>query len=227
MPWQSLGDFSLTDQWQTTPSVTGELFRIKHSSIPEGVPTPRAVIAQSFLDEQSVFNTFESQLLTYKQEVESFSFYFPNGLTEHSIAIKRLDNFQFPWNLTIETFVPENDTQAVELNKFYELIVLLNSVPIPVTTMGTNLTPSYNNVFVVRRKSSLLVPANANRKELIIRNPNSKDLILGFSVDDNNVLKEELWEVGKKETFRLPIAYRGDIYCKSSFTGVVYVCQFE
>ena len=82
MAWQSLGSFTLTSQWKFTSNVTGEIFRIKHSPILElAGERPRAVIAQSFTDEQNELNTFDTRVLSYREEIDCFTFYINSGCT--------------------------------------------------------------------------------------------------------------------------------------------------
>ena len=69
MVWRSLGTFTPTEDWSFTDLVTGEIFRVKHTPITKDLPRkPRAVIAQSFVDDNGELNTFDKKLLIYQVE---------------------------------------------------------------------------------------------------------------------------------------------------------------
>lgn len=122
MPWQSLGEFELINDWIFSQSVEGEIFRVIHRPI-SGYSREislRAVIAQGFLDDAGL-NRFSSKIFTYNEELEVFTFYFPVGLSEHSIIFKRLDKNSIPWLVELQMFVadnPEEDYQNYLITRF-------------------------------------------------------------------------------------------------------------
>ena len=76
MPWQSLGEFELINDWIFSSSVEGEIFRVIHEPIPNysRETSLRAVIAQGFLDDAGL-NRFSSKIFTNTTILRSDHFY--------------------------------------------------------------------------------------------------------------------------------------------------------
>lgn len=142
MPWNSLGYFNLTNDWSFSKSVEGEIFRLIHQPINNSPKDSlRGVIAQGFIDANSEVNKFNPQLFTYGRESEIFPFYFPVGLSEHSIIIKRLDKNPNDWVVEAQVFYAENPAQDYEnylISRFGKEAILSFS---QTTTNNMTLTP--------------------------------------------------------------------------------------
>lgn len=115
MSWKSLGKFRLGNDWIFSQSIEGEIFRVKHQSI-DSLPTNtlRAVIAQGFIDAEGIANKFNPKIFTYGKEFEIFTFYFPVGISKHSIILKRLDKNSINWIIEVEVFKPDNPSEDYE-----------------------------------------------------------------------------------------------------------------
>lgn len=115
MPWISLGQFKLNNNWTFTQSIEGEIFRIVHQPINNlPVNNLRAVIAQGFIDSSGKPNKFTPKIFTYGEEFEIFTFYFPVGISEHSIIVKRLDKNSIDWIIEVEVFKSNNSSEDYE-----------------------------------------------------------------------------------------------------------------
>lgn len=101
MTWQSVAVINPSKEWQYTPAILGNLFRIKHSSTSEFARDFRAVIAQAF-DEPNKETFFDAKRLAFKTESEAFLFVQPGGLINRKLAILRLDSLPDDWTIEIE-----------------------------------------------------------------------------------------------------------------------------
>jgi len=109
MTWQSLGTITLTNEWTLTTPVNGEIFRIRHH--PTNNPDNRylkAVISPSFNDDG--INLYSPQLLTYREEKEILSFFFPSGITAHSLGFRRTDKSNIQWMIDVDVFASTNQS---------------------------------------------------------------------------------------------------------------------
>lgn len=219
MAWQSLGNFTLTQDWQFTGLVTGEIFRIKHTPVLENLPRkPRAVIAQSFVDENGDLNIFDKRIIVYQTENDAFNFYFPKGVSSHSLAIKRLDDISVAWELSIEVFEPDSAQQALESSQFRELIALLSS-PTVTSNMKQSLIPQSQSVQLQPGFTAQpLVPPNPNRAYLQVRAGGSPVYLWADVFDENESPQVILAEIDKGATFALPVVsdgiYKGGVYAQ-------------
>ena len=112
--WQSLGSFTLNEEWQLTlpVPVNAEIFRITHLSVPAKQDYVKAVIAQGFQDD-AVLSILAPQRLTCRQEKEIFSFPSLDNL-EKRIVFKRLDKAsEIIWIIQIES----KNTMLIASNK--------------------------------------------------------------------------------------------------------------
>ncbi|AFY54394.1 hypothetical protein Riv7116_1853 [Rivularia sp. PCC 7116] len=121
MPWEKLGIFFIKPGWTLTKPVEAELFRIKHLKIYQADKYYlKAAIAQAFKVGFDL-TTFNTRRFSYRTEPETFEFYFPPGLGEHSLAFKRLDDSPVSWRIEAEYFYSENpleDYQNYINNRF-------------------------------------------------------------------------------------------------------------
>jgi hypothetical protein len=101
MSWQSVAIITPSREWQYTPAILGNFFRIKHSSNSEFAKDFRAILAQAF-DESSTGTFFDIKRLAFKAESEAFLFVQPGGLLNRKLAIKRLDYLSDDWQIEIE-----------------------------------------------------------------------------------------------------------------------------
>lgn len=101
MTWQSVAVITPSKEWQYTPAILGNFFRIKHSSNSEFAKDFRAIIAQVF-DEPDRETFFDIKRLAFKSESEAFLFVQPGGLLNRKLAIRRLDYLSDDWQIEIE-----------------------------------------------------------------------------------------------------------------------------
>lgn len=179
MPWNSLGQFQLKNKWEFSRLVEGEIFRIIHQPIAElPADSLRAVIAQGFLDSNLKPNKFTPKIFTYGEEFEIFSFYFPVGLSEHSIILRRLDKNPIDWIVELQVFVGDNPTQDYEnylvsrfgkdaIQQFSQTLVGNMSLT-PLLFSGSTTPNSQINQKLSSNKPEKIIKGNEARTEIRI-----------------------------------------------------------
>lgn len=111
--WESLGNFTINEEWQLTLPVNAEIFRITHLSVPIKQEYIKAVVAQGFQDDDTIISISSPQRLTCRQEKEIFSFPSLDNL-EKQIVFKRLDKAsEIIWKIQIES----KNTMLIASNK--------------------------------------------------------------------------------------------------------------
>jgi hypothetical protein len=231
MAWIYLGEFQLTYNWQFTKTVQGEIFRIKHrlinfdSEIKKS--SIRGVLAQGFIEESNV-NVFNPKLFSYRDEVEIFALYFPQGLNNHSFCFKRLDINVNNWFVTIEVFQGTNQQNLNNYltTRFGETATKMALYP---RLYSGSLDPESEEVKLVAGQIKKVVSTNFSRAGIkIITTGHSVLLTTGFNADKQpiaildkippnyNFEKEassagiyqgEIWALCSEETFITVIEY--------------------
>lgn len=105
MTWQQIANLNLTNAWQITAPVEGNLFRLKHtlSGISDPIPYLKGAIAQAELIQGEPLTLYEAQRFHYQgSESEALRLEQPEGFQERRIAIRRLDAVPGNWNVQIE-----------------------------------------------------------------------------------------------------------------------------
>lgn len=102
MVWIAIANFSISQEWQVTPLVVGDLIRVTHNYLGYG----RGLIAQASLD-SGVLETFQVRRL-YAQDTEKqlFEFKQPDSFVNRAIAIKgyAFSRPLLPWNVDLEVW---------------------------------------------------------------------------------------------------------------------------
>lgn len=167
MSWVSLGSFKLVNNWQFSAPSEGEIFRINHELIQNNGNSVRGVIAQGFEDER--VNIFNPKLFSYREETEIFTFYFPLGLKQHSLCLKRLDAVKSDWLVNVEVFQSgnaQNNLNNYLISRFGETAV--NMALYPLLYSGS-VTPTSNKIKLESNKPVKLRSENTGRTQIRIR----------------------------------------------------------
>jgi hypothetical protein len=103
MTWNQIGEFTLTQNWQYTAPLAGQLFRIRHLTTD---PDARGLLSQGFLSES--IELLDTRRISPKGQHDLIVFECPEELTsERRIAVK-LNNFATTsWTLAIDVFEVE------------------------------------------------------------------------------------------------------------------------
>ena len=244
MPWQFLGEFELINDWIFSHSVEGEIFRIIHRPIANlsRETSLRAVIAQGFLDDAGL-NRFSSKIFTYNEELEVFTFYFPEGLSEHSIIFKRLDKNNIPWIVELQMFASDNPIEDYQnylitrfgtnvINQFSQTLITQS-----ITNMGLYPLLSTGSTTPKSEFKKLL----ANKPAKILNKNDSRTQIRLYSSGNAILLANGFDETGKplEEILRMPPnyyhedvvtsagMYKGDIWAISEAETYINVIEFS
>jgi hypothetical protein len=218
MPWVSLGSFYLTQEWQFTLSVEGEIFRIKHLPITNTDVYLKGVIASVFVDEYKELNVFEPKRLTYREEKEIFTFYSPTQVNAvNLIGFKRLDrNNNIDWIIEAEVYQADNQAEDFDnylLTRFGDIMAYL----VNRFNGSSSVTPITFNGNMKAATVESLVAANSNRTHLIIR-AGDKAINLYASKSQAGSGENLIETVAAQQIFILPNQggiYKGEVFCKS------------
>ena len=224
MPWESIGIYTLRNDWVLTPPIIGEVFRIKHLPIynPENKYI-KAVFAQSFND--AGFNIFEPKRLSYRTEPEVFIHYFPTGINQRHLAFKRLDeNLNIFWRIQAEVF-STGDTEKDLANLLISRITEFMSI---YSRGSAGLTPRSGESPLVANTPLLLIRADSKRQMAVIRTSDAAVKIYA-ALDDQGAPTGMLESLEANETFEFPVeqgVYRGDVYVVSDVDTRVNYTQY-
>jgi hypothetical protein len=97
--WEVLTTLTVSREWQVSPPVVGEIFRIRHLSRLQG----EGLVCQA-LQNGSDLSTYDVRSTYANIEPEIFSFVSFAGMTERRIAIKSLFQDAVPWLVVIERY---------------------------------------------------------------------------------------------------------------------------
>lgn len=195
MPWKNLGKFKLKrNLWLFSESVEGEIFRIRHIFIGDLPKDPlRAVIAQGFFDDDGNPNKFSPKIFTYGEELQVFTFYFPEGLNTHSIIVKRLDQNLIDWTVELEVFYSEDPQQNYQnyiVNRFgktatnYFSQTLINNMALYPRLYSGSLDVESDDIKLVAGQIKKIVDKNLSRTGLkVITTGHAVLLATGFDAD--------------------------------------------
>lgn len=220
MPWVSIGSFHLTQEWQYSLSVEGEIFRVRHLPVNNaGDLYLKAVIASVFVDEYQEINIFEPKRLTYREEKEIFTFYSPAQVnTVNLIGFKRLDKNNIDWIVEAEVYRAESQAEDFSnylLARFGETTIM--DYLIERTVGNVSVTPKTSDKAIKLATVETLIANNSSRMHLIVRAAGyAVDLFATKAADGKG---ENLIErVGANQIFILPNQggiYKGTIYAQS------------
>lgn len=217
MSWVSLGSFHLTQDWQFTLSVTGEIFRIKHLPVIKAENTYlKGVIASVFVDEYKEVNVYEPKRLTYREEKEIFTFFYPSQISNvNLIGFKRLDkNTNIDWIIEAEVYQADNqagDFDNYLLTRFGDVLMYLIN-----RSGGSSIvSPNSDNFGAKVATVDRLLQSNVGRKHLVIRAADRPVNLYAVKKPDGSPDKF-IERVNAGEIFLLPNV--GGIY-----TGEVFV----
>jgi hypothetical protein len=216
MSWVNLGEINLTHDWSFTPPVMGEVFRIIHKPV-NNIENKylKAVIAQGFVDEK--LNIFNPQRLSYRLESEIFTFYFPAGIAQQKLCLKRLDDTDIDWIIEAEVYQATNALEELSnylKARFGETTIMDYLIDRTAASKSVSPVTFTGNMKVATVES--LAGANQDRMHLIIRaGDKAINLYAGKSATGNG---ENLIEkVNPLQIFILPNQggiYKGTVYCQ-------------
>ena len=225
MPWQSIGSYTLTNDWILSPPVIGEVFRIIHQPLqnPQNKYI-KAAFAQCFIDQG--LNIFEPKRLSYRKESEIFIHFFPAGLTSRQLAFKRLDeNLNIIWSIEAEVFSSGNlddDLANLMLTRIKDIMTIYSRGSV-------SLTPASGEVPVQADTPLLLLRENDKRQMVVIRTSDAA-VKLYAGLDDQGSPTGMIESLEPNETFEFPAEqgiYRGDIYAVASVDTRVNYTQYS
>ncbi len=218
--WRFVGVFQVTKDWVYSSPVQGEIFRVKSFYIGNfSNQYLKGVVASIFIDDDSTVNLVESRKLTYRSEPEIFTFYFPNGLGDQRIGVKRLDSTAgLEWWIEIEIFQSNNPIQDLEdylKNKFGKS---LEDLLMAVYTRNsvTDLDPNSGRVNLKAGVPLKIIDKQPRRRSLTIYATNVAILVCG-AVDDKGAPSKVLQTVLPNEIFEVPTVGNGSIYMGEVF----------
>lgn len=210
--WRLINSFYLTKDWQYSNPIQGEIFRVKSYYIDNfNNQYLKGVVASIFVDDQQVINLVESRRLSYRLEPEIFTFYFPPGLGNQRIGVKRLDSTDLTWSVEIEVFQSVNSTQDFEnylISRFGEIAVMA------LYQRGNAVTPllnNSNNTDFNAQEQKRVLEANSARRSLTITNGSSTILIFG-GVDKDGKITNVIRTLLANEEYEFPTLANGSIY---------------
>ncbi|RAM50397.1 MAG: hypothetical protein C6Y22_17530 [Hapalosiphonaceae cyanobacterium JJU2] len=235
MPWLSLGEITLTQDWQISTPVEGEIFRIRHLSLDNPKKEYlKAVISPAFVDDG--LNILSPKRLTYREEREIFLFYFPSGVASQQLAFKRLDVTDIQWTVSAEVFIAEStesDFSNYIVARFAELMPLFSNAKIEVNFK--ELIPAVNTVNV-STTATKIVNAEPQRRSLSICHKSGDSVqIAAVMTTVNNIptLQGILATLDPGCVYELPMAsdsfYTGAIHAKcvkSNGTAQLDIVEF-
>ncbi|MGD1910784.1 MAG: hypothetical protein ACFB2X_07985 [Rivularia sp. (in: cyanobacteria)] len=227
MTWISLGQFELINIWQFTKSFEGEIFRVKHQLNGDDYSAVRGVIAQGFEDTQ--VNVFNPKLFSYREESEIFAFYFPIGLSQHSLCFKRLDASKSNWIIDVEVFQSENPQDNLNnylITRFGEATAMSL---VPLLFSGSTTPKSYEQK-LVKNKPTKILNENDSRTELRI-NSTGQPVMLTTGFDETSKPEEVLLRMPPNyyhnEVASSAGIYKGAIYAIAQEETYLYITEFS
>lgn len=171
MHWQPLGDYLLSNQWQTTPPVKAELFRVTSLSTPTKQDYVKGAIAQG-IEHEGILSLYLPQRLNCRQEKEIFLFKNIED-SPKSIVFKRIDKaFEIDWIIRVEY----TENMLITSNK-------------PQTSQAIALPP----VLVTSSKIQIVAEnTDWNRKSYLISNNGSQTIYCKYVPLGTNIMDESL-----------------------------------
>jgi hypothetical protein len=218
MSWLALGEINLTQNWTFTIPVVGEVFRIIHKPINNTENKYlKAVVAQGFVDNK--LNIFNPQRLSYRSESEIFTFYFPSGIAQQKLCLKRLDNTDIDWIIEAEVYQAANPLEELSnylKARFGETTIMDYLIS---TSAGfQTVTPKTVSFPAKKDTVTPLVPANPNRLHLVVR-ATTRTISLFTEIAADGSGKNLIESIPAGQLFILPNTggtYKGDIFCQSA-----------
>lgn len=197
MSWQSVAIITPSREWQYTPAILGNFFRIKHLSNSEFANNFRAIIAQAF-EEPDKTTFFDIKRLAFKPESEAFLFVQPGGLLNRKLAIKQLDYLPDDWTIEIEVLggMSSSISLPIEQSEVLGLEAALTS-KVDVESLSTHIlsadhpeaTASSNGMMSAIDKRKLDEIKRSYDQELVPVNPSVGEI--WKERDRNNLLIQE------------------------------------
>lgn len=237
MSWISLGEFELTSNWVFSESVEGEIFRILHRPI-NNLPNNslRGVIAQGFKSASDI-NKFNPKLFVYGGDYEIFTFYFPVGISEHSIILKRLDKNLVSWKVEAQVFKADNPVQDYQnyiLSRFgkeaiHQFHQSFNMALYPMLFSGST-TPRSSDKSLSANKPVKILSENDSRTQLRIFST-GQPVLLATGFNETGQPLEIISKLPPNYNFEEVISsagmYKGDIYALSAENTNITVIEFS
>ena len=242
MPWERLGIYLIKSNWTLTKPVEAELFKIKHFKIYQSDKHYlKAAIAQAFKADNEL-TTYNNKRFSYRTEPETFEFYFPPGLGEHSLAFKRLDDSPVSWRIEAEYFYSENPLEDYQnyinnrfgqsaLNNFNQEIINNMSALYPRLFSGST-TPSGGVKTLQAGKPEKVLSENLGRTEYTIRSK-GHPVLLATGFDEQGkplaILEEMPPNYNYNHNATTAGLYKGEVWAVSEqdtkITFTEYVAQ--
>ena len=203
MHWQALGDYLLSNQWQATPHVKAELFKVTSLSTPAKQDYVKGAIAQG-IEHEGILSLYLPQRLNCRQEKEIFLFKNIDD-SPKSIVFKRIDKlFEIDWIIRIEY----TDNMLITSNKSQ----VTQAVPLP-------------DISITNSKK-LVIPENKNseRKSYLISNNSTQSVYFKYVPLGVDATNESVTISASNYDF---IVASGDSWIDTTLTqnGVVGIAQ--
>ena len=215
--WRTIGTFYLDKSWQYSNPVQGEIFRVRSSYIDNfNNQYLKGVVASIFVDDDSIINLVESRRLSYRLEPDIFTFYFPPGLGDQRIGVKRLDDTTLNWAINVDVFQsanPVDDFENYLISRFGNSLGEIMSVYNRGVAFVPH-TPASARVELNSREKKKILDANSKRRNLTLTNGSSLILVCdGFQ--ENGAPKTVLYTLQPNEEYNFPVnngLYQGEIH---------------
>lgn len=226
MPFIKVGRFNLTDKWQFTPEITGELIKIETVDyVFANEEYLKAAVALAFKTEDET-NTLFRQLLSYRNEKDLFEFSIPRGVENWSIGLKRLDKSSVAWLVDVYVF----EGYIVEENIAEKITTRVIEAMSNIYSRGNeaNLKPESGEKSLDAGVVRTLIQSNDDRAYLTIRVEN-EGVILFADKDEQGNGVNVIEELAPGEVYSLPIAdgiYHGNIYALSENSTTISFTEF-
>lgn len=226
MAWTDIGTIEVRRDWNFTNATESEIFRISHL-FPNSETNLRAAVAQGFL-ENGKANIFNPKIIFRRDEVEIFTFYFPAGISSHSLGIKRLDTTEATWTVKVESWQSNNASENFSNYLISRFGDELMSQIYPRLFSGST-TPSSGSISLKAGNPVKLVSENLGRTELSIRS-SGHPVLLATGFDENGVPLAVLEEMPPNYSY-VSVAttaglYKGEIWAVSQEDTKVSYTQY-
>lgn len=100
MVWEPFTTFNVFHEWQVSPPVLGEIFRVRHTTLLTG----RGLIGQALLDDGQI-SIFDVRDTYVNVEHEIFLFIPFIGMVDRRIAIRSVVQYSEPWTMAIDCLI--------------------------------------------------------------------------------------------------------------------------
>lgn len=230
MPWVKIGESFLTKNWYYTTATDGELFRLKHQ-ISSTTNYIKAVCAPAFIDDG--VNILTPRRISYRNEAELITFQIPKGIESFKLAMRRLDDSNIVWKVSVEVFAGYSSVQNLVDQIDNQLVVELEELIMDYLYQrgnALNISPKSKTIDLTADIPAELVDAEPKRAKLIVRCNVDTKLYADFDETTGN-LSNLIEDVRAGEVFLLPDVnggiYKGIVYAVSEMDSKVTYTEYK